>query len=99
MSGSSKRKNYTPAYRCEAAHLVIDNGRPTVKVAREVGVVRPYWAGRVAYERAKADHPPEAFDVDERAELGRLRIRMPSRGWTEFSEETAAFLATENHGR
>ncbi len=45
MSGSRKRKNYTPAYRPEAAHLVIDTGRPIVQVAREIAVVRFCWAG------------------------------------------------------
>jgi transposase-like protein len=37
MSGK-KRKNYTPEYRREAAHLVIDTGRPIATVAREIGV-------------------------------------------------------------
>ena len=38
MSGSRKRKNYTPAYRRDAAHLVIDTGRPIAHVAKEIGV-------------------------------------------------------------
>ncbi|NDL55881.1 transposase [Phytoactinopolyspora mesophila] len=35
---SKKRKSYTPAYRREAARLVIDTGRPIAHVAREIGV-------------------------------------------------------------
>ena len=35
---SRKRKQYTPAYRHEAARLVIDTRRPIVQVARESGV-------------------------------------------------------------
>ena len=34
----AKRKSYTPAYRREAAHLVIDTERTIVEVAREIGV-------------------------------------------------------------
>jgi len=34
----AKRKSYTPNYRQEAAHLVIDTGRPVAQVAREIGV-------------------------------------------------------------
>ena len=37
MSGK-KRKSYTPEYRRDAAHLVIDTGRPIATVAREIGV-------------------------------------------------------------
>ena len=33
-----KRRNYTPAYRREAARLVIDTGRPIAHVAREIGI-------------------------------------------------------------
>jgi len=73
MSGSRKRKNYTPAYRREAAHLVIDTGRPIVQVAREIGVGGALLGRWVAVERARTDQPPEALDVDERAELARLR--------------------------
>ncbi len=34
----AKRKSYTPKYRQEAAHLVIDTGRTVVAVARQIGV-------------------------------------------------------------
>src|SRR3954451_21512478 len=72
MSGPRQRKSYTPAYRREAAHLVIDTGRPIVQVAREIGVGEALLGRWVALERARTD-PPEALDVDERAELARLR--------------------------
>lgn len=70
----AKRKSYTPAYRREAAHLVIDTGRTIVAVAREIGVGEQLLGRWVAIERAHmADEPPAALDVDERAELERLR--------------------------
>lgn len=63
ISGSRKRKSYPPAYRREAAHLVIDTGRPIVQVAREIGVGEALLGRWVAVEQAWTD-PPEALDVD-----------------------------------
>ncbi|MDN5764183.1 MAG: IS3 family transposase [Microlunatus sp.] len=69
----AKRKSYTPKYRQDAAHLVIDTGRTIVEVAAEIGV-GPQLLGRwVAIERSRMDDPPEAIDANERAELERLR--------------------------
>lgn len=69
----AKRKRYTPAYRRDAAHLVIDTGRPIAHVAKEIGVGEALLGRWVAIERAKMDDPPSALDTDERAELERLR--------------------------
>ena len=100
MSGSRRRKNYTPAYRREAAHLVIDTGRPIVQVAREIGVGEALLGRWVAQERAKTDHPPKALDVDEHAELARLRVENAElRMDREFLKKAAAFFATENQNR
>ena len=93
----AKRKSYTPKYRQEAAHLVIDTGRTIAEVAREIGVGEQLLGRWVAIERSRMDDPPEALDVDERAELDRLRrenaeLRMDR----EFLKKAAAFFATEN---
>ena len=69
----AKRKSYTPKYRAEAARLVIETGRTIVEVAREIGVGEAVLGRWVAIERSRMDDPPEALDVDERAELARLR--------------------------
>ena len=99
MSGSRKRKNYTPAYRCDAAHLVIDTGRPIAHVAKEIGVGEAL-LGRWATERAKTDRPPDALDVNERAELVRLRTENAElRMDREFLKKAAAFFVTENQNR
>lgn len=99
MSGTRKRKNYTPAYRRVAAHLVNDTGRPIVQVAREIGAGEALLGRWVAVERARAD-PPEALDVDERAELVRLRAEnVELRMDREFLKKAAAFFATENQNR
>jgi transposase len=72
--GSTKRKSYSPAYRGEAALLVINIGRRIAVVAREIGVGAPLLGRWVAVERAQSDSLPGALDVDVRAELDRLRV-------------------------
>jgi transposase len=96
----AKRKRYTPAYRRDAAHLVIDTGRPIAQVAREIGVGEQLLGRWVAVERAKMDDPPPTLDVDERAELDRLRREVAElRMDREFLKKAAAFFATENPNR
>lgn len=93
----AKRKSYTPKFRAEAARLVIDTGRTIVEVAREIGVGEAVLGRWVAIERSKMDDPPEALDVDERAELVRLRREVTElRMDRAFLKKAAAFFATEN---
>lgn len=96
----AKRKRYTPAYRRDAAHLVIDTGRPIAHVAKEIGVGEALLGRWVAIERTKMDDPPAALDTDERAELERLRREVAElRMDREFLKKAAAFFATENQNR
>ena len=93
----AKRKSYTPAYRRDAAHLVIDTGRTIAEVAREIGVGEQLLGRWVATERAKMDDPPGAVDADERAELERLRTEnVQLRMDREFLKKAAAFFVAEN---
>ena len=56
--------------------------------------------GWIGLERARTDRPPEALDVDERAELTRLRAENAElRMDREFLKKAAAFFATENQNR
>ena len=97
---SGKRKSYSPAYRREAAHLVIDTGRPIAHVAKEIGVGEQLLGRWVARERAEQTNPPEALDADERAELARLRTENAElRMDREFLKKAAAFFAIENQNR
>ncbi len=90
----AKRKSYTPAYRRDAARLVIDTGRTIVEVAREIGVGEALLGRWVAAERARLD---DALDIDERAELERLRAENAQlRMDREFLKKAAAFFVTEN---
>jgi transposase len=57
VSGSQQRKRYTPTYRHEAAHLVIDTGRPISQVAGEIGVGAQLLGRWVAVVMALAGSP------------------------------------------
>lgn len=93
----AKRKSYTPKYRREAAHLVIDTGRTIAEVAREIGVGEQLLGRWVAIERSRMDDPPPAVDADERAELERLRREVAElRMDRDFLKKAAAFFAAEN---
>jgi transposase len=100
MSAKRQRKSYAPAYRREAAQLVINTGRPIAVVAREIGVGEALLGRWVAVERSRIDDPPGALDLDERAELVRLRVEVSElRMDREFLKKAAAFFVTENQNR
>ena len=101
MGTSKKRKSYTPEYRREAARLVIDTDRRIVAVAREIGVGQALLGRWVQAERARTGGDVAApLDLDERAELERLRrevreLRMDN----EFLGKAAAFFASKQNPR
>ncbi|GAB11924.2 putative transposase, partial [Gordonia araii NBRC 100433] len=67
------------------------------EVAREIGVGEAVLGRWVAKERAEMDSPPEVLDVDERAELERLRAENAElRMDRDFLKKAAAFFASEN---
>ena len=97
---AGKRKSYTPAFRREVARLVIDTGRPIAHVAKEIGVGEQLLGRWVARERAGQVSPPAALDVDERAELVRLRTENAElRMDREFLKKAAAFFVAEQHNQ
>lgn len=99
MSGR-KRKSYSPEYRRDAAHLVLDTGRAIAVVAREIGVGEQLLGRWVALERARMVDPPAALDADERAELERLRAENAElRMDREFLKKATAFFVTEHQSR
>ena len=93
----AKRKSFTPQYRRDAAHLVIDSGRTIAAVASEIGIGEQLLGRWVAMERARMDEPPPAGDINERAELERLRAENAQlRMDREFLKKAAAFFVAEN---
>ena len=101
-----KRRTFTPEYRREAARLVIDSGRPVAQVARELGLGEQLLGRWVTAEKATEESAGDetggqgqsALDVNERAELARLRrenseLKMDR----EFLKKAAAFFASDKN--
>ena len=89
---SSSRRRFTPEYKIEAAHRVIDSGRRIAEVARELSLNEVTLGNWVREERrrlgALAGTESEPLSAAERAELGQLRKRkFPSRRKTSNSWE------------
>ena|SRR5947208_3620072 len=97
---SGKRKKYTPEFREQAARLVIETGRPIAHVAAEIGVGEQLlgrWV-RLARETAIDGDAARMLDVDERAELERLRRENAElRLDREFLKKAAAFFVSEQN--
>jgi transposase len=84
------RRSYSPEYRVEAAHRVIDSGRSVKQVARELDLHENLLHKWVRDERrrmaaagqaARSGREPDSEAVqplsdDERAELARLRAKV-----------------------
>jgi len=94
------RRKFTPDYRREAAHLVIDTGRTIAEVAREIGVGEALLGRWVGQERAVCGQPSGGLAESERAELERLRAEvLQLRMDNEFLGKAAAFFASRTSGR
>ena len=95
--GTNKRKFYSPEYRQEAARRVIDTGRSTAEVARELNIPEPSLRKWVRAEREVVAGPP-SLSLDERAELKQLRKEVADlRKDNEFLGKAAAFFASKQH--
>jgi len=80
---AKSRRVFTPEYRVEAAHRVIDSGRTIAEVAAQLGVgaqLLGRWVNDERARQAAADAGPPVVDEplteSERAELLRLRRRV-----------------------
>jgi transposase len=94
------RRKFTPEYRREAAHLVIDTGRTITEVAAEIGVGAQLLGRWVTQERASGASPTGAVSESERAELERLRAEvLQLRMDNEFLGKAAAFFASRTNAR
>ena len=94
------RRKFTPEYRREAAHLVIDTGRPIVEVAREIGVGEALLGRWVGRERAKMPADEVVASESERTELERLRREVGAlRMENEFLGKAASYFASKTTPR
>jgi transposase len=96
---SGKNRKFTPDYRVEAAHRVIDSGRSIAEVARELGIVEQTLGIWVREERRRMDAArggdDEPLSGAERAELVRLRKQVAEQDKDlAFLGKAAAYFAS-----
>lgn len=101
---SGRRRSFTPEYRVEAAHRVIDGDRRVAEVARELDLHENQLHKWVADERRRmaaaaggtAPDPGDSQQLspDERAELIRLRAKVAEQSKDiAFLEKASAYFA------
>ena len=69
----NQRRVFTPEFKDEAVKLVVNTGRPTAVVARELGIVEQTLGNWVKAWRARHEDGDAALSESERVELTRLR--------------------------
>ncbi|ORB82397.1 transposase [Mycobacterium kansasii] len=104
---SRPRRSYTPEYRVEAAHRVIDGNRRVAEVARELDLHENLLHTWVRDERRRmaaaggAARPDpgggEPLSAEERAELVRLRAQVAEQAKDiAFLEKASAYFAAQH---
>lgn len=95
---SDKRRRFTPEFRAEAVKLVTDTGRPVAHVAAEIGVGAQLLGRWVKQAQPAGDEADRALDLDERAELERLRKETTDlRLDRSFLKKAAVFFASDQN--
>lgn len=91
------KRSFSPEFRLEAVKLVIDNSRPIVEVARELGIGEGTLGSWVArYRREHAGEEP-ALSGSERERLRQLeREARELRMENEFLKKAAAYFARDH---
>jgi transposase len=70
----STRRAYTDEYKAHAVAFVINDGRPIVEVARNIGVHEITLGKWVKKAKASSESASAPLEDSERAELERLRV-------------------------
>ena len=96
----SSRKKYTPAFRQEAARLVLESERPIAHVAEEIGVSTTILGKWVKLERERQGKDDGRSDADLKAEYARLRRELAEAKMdNEFLSKATAFFAAKQRDR
>lgn len=99
-------RSFTPEFKVEAAHRVIDSGRPVAEVARELNLhedlLRKWVAAERVYHGAAAGGrgtPPDGdLSVAERVELTRLRAEVAEKDRDiAFLKKVSVYFAAQQH--
>ena len=88
------RRKFSPQFKAEAVQMVIETGRPTAEVARDLGVHDGTLGNWVNAYRRENPEPEQALTPVERARVKELedenrRLRLEN----EFLKKAAAFFA------
>ena len=95
---SSKRRRFTPEFRAEAVRLVTETDRPVAHVAEEIGVSAQLLGRWVQQSKPAEEAGDRALDIDERAELERLRKENADlRLDRSFLKKAAVFFASDQN--
>ena len=94
---SKFRGKYTPEFRDAAVREVVNNPRPIVDVARELGLVEQTLRNWVAAHRERLGGDPQELTVSERAKLKQLEKEVRElRMENEFLGKATAFFAKKS---
>lgn len=92
-----QKRVFTPEYRAEAVQLVLSADKPIAEIARDLGIGESTLGNWVAKAKENGVVQDKPLDVNERAELKRLReenrvVKMER----DFLKKAAAFFASQN---
>jgi transposase len=92
----STRRRFTEEFKAHAVAFVLDDGRPIVEVARNIGVHEVTLGKWVKKTRESGDSAEEPLEDSERAELERLRAENAElRMQVEFAKKVATWFAKD----
>jgi transposase-like protein len=96
MSVGSTRRRFTDEYRAQAVAFVIDDHRPIVEVARNIGVHAMTLGSWVKKAKESEDSTGKPLGDSERAELERLRAENAElKMQVEFAKKVATWFAKD----
>ena len=92
-----QKRVFTPEYRAEAVQLVLAVDKPIAEIARDLGIGESTLGNWVAKAKENGVVQDKLLDVNERAELKRLReenrvVKMER----DFLKKAAAFFASQH---
>ena len=92
-----QKRVFTPEYRAEAVQLVLAAAKPIAEIARDLGIGESTLGNWVAKAKESGVVQDKPLDVNERAELKRLREELRvAKMERDFLKKAAAFFASQS---